>query len=258
MTRKHHFYVCANLLAAGVVDRLTYALLKGNGNGAQITMHQFLSPSTSIVAQAQSELAQLLHSFHEPDPRCWALMDRLGVSRPDTTEHMRRYQRREIVIFACAVRRRWGLMLLEPPCTLHYLHCEICNRLSPGIGDRTRADLNAHRPCDLGSFTHKMSLQFPRFADTVLLELALRCWEKVQRFNSKRVEGIHAKGKRCCASGRKGKTLATMSRAELLGYLLDHHVRAGGRDIRQPYHVQPWRLLHRPKKVQSSQMRARC
>ena len=193
-----------------------------------LTVCDIVSPTDSIIVRCDRGLAKLLRNFHEPDCEEWMLLDAIGVHRPGAPQEMRRFVRRNILIFASGSNRRFAAYG-ESPWTHHKMYCQRC---SPTVESRTAAknELIDARECNLSLWARNYRSNFYDMS-TLGSEPAqetLEQRERMQKFASLASERGHATARTTLKGGAAHTTLDTFGRVCMLKDIVEEHGRACG------------------------------
>lgn len=119
---------------AGVIGKLAYEWF--GKNHAALSVHDTITAG-GVVSRAQQQLLSMLSGWVREGAPEWSVLDAVtGGSRATAPEEVRRFMRRNRVIYACGLFRRFELALSHSERPLHQLHCQ---ERAPSAEDRASA-----------------------------------------------------------------------------------------------------------------------
>jgi len=240
--RKHEVYrffierrltkveVAASLVFDLPIDDMTYDFF--GRKGSQLTEHEVLG-ADGVLARCLVRLRRLLETWAEPEAEEWLIVDSAcGFAyRQNAPLEVRKYVRRNIIIYGAGTFRRQEMHQGALPNSLHALRCDVC---TPGVEAKHRkwVEFANRRACCKGFFCWRFFSLFAApqvvgaFDPLALKYLEVR--EDAKKYTSKESEAGHAWGKRILGTKRKQNCIQTYARTAFLQRIRAGHSAAGG------------------------------
>lgn len=216
------FFVLQNPLS-----KMTYEIF--GSSEKPLTLHDLVCDD-GVVDATQKAFAKLLVTWKSENVEEWKAVDNMhGVARADCDEEIRRFMRRNLLIFAGGVFRRFEMPLAAPPHSFHRAICDMCSPTADAKEGALRL-VTSKRSCCIGAFGRKFKDNFAseEAQRSRLAVEVLRMHERLQKFSTKESEGSHARAQRLLGASRKQVSLAVFARKAFLNLLRASHQKHGG------------------------------
>ena len=214
------------LVLTAPLDELIYVWFRRKDR--RLSMHDVVCGG-GVLGKRGFQLLRLLSTWVEDGAPESQVVTGVVADRSVADEHVRKFIRSNLLIFAAGFHRRDELAFSEGPAKLHRALCEDC---TPTEAARAAvwADLRALRTCCQGFFVQRVIEMFPAedawndLRAKVLVELR----EDLLKFSTKLSEASHARVQRLLGSQRKRDSVGTLARKSFLAAFRDAHARHGG------------------------------